>query len=66
MRGIGPVPGHFAYARSMIWLESFEDTEDFTERAAAISIAPPHLLTLTRSLSDSLLDVLPHIERRQV
>lgn len=43
--------------------EHFEDFEDFTERAYVQRLYRLRRLTLTRSLSESLLDVLPPVER---
>jgi hypothetical protein len=45
--------------------EHFEDPEDFTERAYVQRLYRLRRLTLMRSLSDGLLDVLPPAERRQ-
>jgi hypothetical protein len=44
--------------------EHFEDPEDFTERAYVQRLYRLRRLTLTRSLSQQLLDVLPPVERR--
>lgn len=44
--------------------EHFEDPEDFTEREYVQRLYRLRRLTLTRSLSESLLDVLPPAERR--
>jgi hypothetical protein len=44
----------------------FEDPEDFTERGCVQRLYRLRRLTLARSLSESLLDVLPPIERRGV
>jgi hypothetical protein len=44
--------------------EHFEDPEDFTERAYVQRLYRLRRLTLMRSLSESLLDVLPPVERR--
>jgi hypothetical protein len=46
--------------------EHFDDPEDFTERAYVQRLYRMRRLTLTRALSESLLDVLPPVERRQV
>jgi hypothetical protein len=44
--------------------EHFEDPEDLTERAYVQRLYRLRRLTLVRSLSESLLDVLPPVERR--
>jgi hypothetical protein len=44
--------------------EHFEDPEDFTEQAYVQRLYRLRRLTLTRSLSGTLLDVLPPVERR--
>jgi hypothetical protein len=44
--------------------QHFDDPEDFTERAYVQRLYRLRRLTLTRSLSDSLLDMLPPVERR--
>jgi hypothetical protein len=44
----------------------FEDPEDLTERAYVQRLYRLRRLTLVRSLSESLLDVLPPVERRVV
>lgn len=46
--------------------EHFEDPEDLTERAFVQRLYRLRRLTLMRSLSDRLLDVLPPAERRRV
>ena len=44
--------------------QHFEDPEDFTERGYVQRLYRLRRLALARSLSDSLLDVLPPLERR--
>jgi hypothetical protein len=44
--------------------EHFDDPEDFTERVYVQRLYRLRRLTLMRSLSESLLDVLPPVERR--
>jgi hypothetical protein len=44
--------------------EHFEDPENFTERAYVQRLYRLRRPTLTRSLSESLLDVLSPVERR--
>jgi hypothetical protein len=44
--------------------QHFDDPEDLTERAYVQRLYRLRRLTLTRSLSDSLLDMLPPVERR--
>jgi hypothetical protein len=47
-------------------LEHFDDSEDLSERAYVQRLYRLRRLTLTRALADSLLDLLPPIERRQM